>query len=513
HIDTWCLQQYYPQAGDTGSFARKIERYVGVSFSKQPGLRPSMYTFLWRLYELTGDAAYVQVLHHANDNRLEGLPHDLFADDPAAFQKGVRGVIEREGAEVRVGSVNKEQWHLALLRSGRGGQARVAWLDYDAGGGHGHLDGMNLGLFAKGLDLMPDFGYPPVHYGGWKGPRFNWYVRTAGHNTVVVDGRDQKRPSEGRTTLWADGDLFRAIRASGPGLMEAQQYERTVALIDLSEEDAYVVDLFRVVGGTDHAKFMHSHFGQLTTQGLALQPVEDYGLETQMRGFRGGPARPGWSADWKVEDRYQYLPPGSEVHLRYTDLTTDAQACAAEAWVSLSGFGPYADAWIPRLMVRRRAKEGPLASAFVGVIEPYAGASNIAEIRRLLLETPEGRPYPDAHVAVEVLLTDGRQDLFVAADVENPLGLSPSRAEGLVQKDRGVRLEGELCWVRQDGAGEVRRVALCRGRSVRVGDVEVVLKGEAGFIEVGFEQGRPAVVAGRAEDVQDVQVGGRSVWR
>ena len=49
---------------------------------------------------------------------------------------------------------------------------------------------------------------------------------------------------------------------------------------------------------------------------------------------------------------------------------------------------------------------------------------------------------------------------------------------------------------------------------MRAGDVEVVLKGEADFIEIGLEQGRrPAVVAGRAEDVQDVRVKGKSVWK
>ena len=58
-----------------------------------------------------------------------------------------------------------------MLRSGRGREARAAWLDYDSGGRHGHADALNLGLFAKGLDLLPDFGYPPVQYGGWGAPR------------------------------------------------------------------------------------------------------------------------------------------------------------------------------------------------------------------------------------------------------------------------------------------------------------------------------------------------------
>ena len=44
-------------------------------------------------------------------------------------------------------------------------------------------------------------------------PRANWYKMTAGHNTVVVDGQDQQE-AEGRTTLWAEGESFKAIRFS-----------------------------------------------------------------------------------------------------------------------------------------------------------------------------------------------------------------------------------------------------------------------------------------------------------
>jgi len=248
HIDTWCLQKYYPQSGDTGTFAHPVTQYIGVPFSKNPGLDPSMFTFLWQLYEITHDPAFVQALYHANGNSVEGLPYDLFADDPAAFQKAVQDVIAREGSIIKVGSVNKQEWHLAVLRSGRGADERALWLDYDAGGGHGHQDGMNLGLFAKGLDLMPDFGYPPVQYGGWSGPKFSWYVSTAGHNTVVVDGQSQPAAA-GKTTLWADGKTFKAIRASGPELIQGQQYERTVAMVDISEKDSYVLEVFRVMGG------------------------------------------------------------------------------------------------------------------------------------------------------------------------------------------------------------------------------------------------------------------------
>ena len=36
-----------------------MENYVGVAFSRDSGLEPSMYAFLWHLYRETGDAAYI----------------------------------------------------------------------------------------------------------------------------------------------------------------------------------------------------------------------------------------------------------------------------------------------------------------------------------------------------------------------------------------------------------------------------------------------------------------------
>ncbi len=178
-IDTWCAgEKYYPLVGDTGWFAGQITDYAALTFSKdhfldaQSGyslgvLTPSAYTTLWQLYQLRHDAAFAQILWKANGSSADELPYDLAFDDPPAMQWELKQIIGKEGPEVHLASVNKEQWHLAILRSGQGAAERALWLAYDAGGTHGHLNGLNLGLFAHGLDLMPDFGYPPVQFGGW----------------------------------------------------------------------------------------------------------------------------------------------------------------------------------------------------------------------------------------------------------------------------------------------------------------------------------------------------------
>ena len=517
HIDTWFNGEYYPLSGDTGGFALKVTDYPTARATKNPGVGSSMFSFLWRLYEVTGDHAYVQVLYHENGDSADNLPCDLFAADPEGFRKAAADVIHEKGQAVEIGSINKERWCLAMMRSGSGTHARAFWLDYDTGERHSHIDGMNLGLFAKGLDLMPEMGYPPVQYGGWESPRALWVRKTAAHNTVVVDGKDQDNPRErhiGTTTLWADGNRFRAIRASGPAFYGIDQYERTVALADISDEDSYLIDIFRVVGGTDHARFMHSHFGTITARGLSLLPAADYGHDTIMRNFKVDDSPvPGWEVEWKVEDRLGYLPDGSDIRVRYTDLSTDVQACTAESWIPVSSFNESAELWIPSIIVRRHAEKAPLASTFVSIIEPYEKSSKILRLLRLPLVTEGGKPYPDANVALEISLTDGQRDVFIAADVENPLKLEPSHAsERILAAGKPVlRFDGELCLVRFDRDENVRYIALCRSKSLTIENFEIILAQEKDFVEIRVDENTATVLKGKPEDIRELNFRGRRI--
>ena len=505
HIDTWCLHEYYPNEGDGGTFGKKLDRYIGLEFPINPGILPSNASFFSKLYELTDDPSLLQVLHHANGSSVDGLPHDLFAENPAEFQRIVRDVISKHGVLPEVGSINKKEWHLAILRSGTGPLARALWLDYDSGGRHCHADGMNIGLFAKGLDLMPDFGYPPVQYGGWESPKAMWYRGSTSHNLVVVNGKRLSN-AEGETTLWGIGKGFRVVRASAAELIEGNQYERTVALIDISERDAYALDILRVVGGTDHAKFMHSSFGTFETSGLRLSSAPEYGHGAQMRNFQADPApKPGWSVDWKIDDRYGYLSADTDIHLRYVDLTDDAQAMTAESWVSISGFNSADEAWIPTVVTRRRAAEGDtlLASTFVNIIEPYEGASNISNSRRMTLNSADGSPCAASNVAVEIQLADGRSDLIVALDVEDPLQLNASRDENelIIQPDWVLKFCAELCCVRKHPDGTVQSIVMGQGDYVRIGEIEIELTEKVEFIEIDLDE-KQIRVPGMADDFQ-----------
>ncbi|MBI5095552.1 MAG: heparinase II/III family protein [Candidatus Hydrogenedentes bacterium] len=499
HIDTKCLDAYYPSSGDAGGFGAKGQAYAGVAFNKNPGINPSMYSFLWDLYKLTDDSAFVQVMYQQNEHKVDGLPYDLLAADPAAFQQQVKAVIDKVGASVPLKSVNKQQWHLAILRSGEGDQRRALWFDYDSGGPHSHADGMNVGYYAKGLDLVTDFGYPPVGYGGWGAPKSRWYISTFAHATVAVDGQNQKA-ADGKTTLWADGNRVRAVRAAAPEMIGGKRFERTLVMVDLDASDSYVVDCFRVEGGKDHAKFFQSHFGAVETTGLTLVPGEDYGFETPMRNFRhDANAKPGWTADWTIEDWYKYLAPGKQAHLRYIDLTNDADANLAEAWIETATMERTPD-WIPRIMTRRRGSD-PLQSTFVSVFGAYDAMPTVTGARRLDLEFPGGQALKDTYAGIEIDRADGKRDICLIPDSEAPVEV--------LEPSTGIHFRGHLAVVTMGSA--VERIALYGAEWITTKDLDLRLDGKPEYVEIVFENEVARIAAGNAQTLLKITRNGTAV--
>jgi len=533
HADTWVDQSYYPKVGDTGVIGQKETHYAGAQFLKNPiQERPSMYAFLsmysffWKLFELTNDTVYVQILFRENDSRPDGLPFDLLCDDPSGFRSRVQTVIDEAGEKAAETSVNKTGWCLGLLRAGVSPHQRTVWLDYDVGGNHCHADAMNLGLFAYGLDIIPGFGYPPVQFGGWTSPRSIWYRKTAAHNTVVVDGQDQilnigqreteplavqlnpeKKLVRGRTTLWAVGKNIQAIRATGPdvyGAVKLKQYERTLVLVDMSESASYVLDVFRVIGGRDHAKFLHGHFGTLETRGLNLAPDPDFGMDTQMRNFqRDASPASGWSATWRFRDVHSYLPDSAAVFLRYVDLTRNATAFTAETWVAF-GFNNSDEAWLPSLVVRNHSDAAPLATNFVGILEPFETAPLVRGVKRYDVNDRQSVRYSDMNVALEVELVNGSRDIVVAMDAENPLAAAPSLPTEKCARVPAWNLEtdAELCCVRVNRERQVQSIAFARGRYVECAGASLSLTRPADFFEITVDNGRPVVLTGDEADIE-----------
>ncbi|MBP1991975.1 heparinase II/III domain-containing protein [Paenibacillus eucommiae] len=146
---------------------------------------------------------------------------------------------------------------IGMLSIGRGLEQTQLYLSFvPKYGFHYHSDPLSLNLFAKGQELLPDLGYTYT--------KSNYFTVSAiGHNTVVVDSRDmdletdQQARDGGRIEAFITADAtFQMMRASyNHAFPEMNTYSREPWLVSFPDGDGhegYVVDLFRVSGGSRH---------------------------------------------------------------------------------------------------------------------------------------------------------------------------------------------------------------------------------------------------------------------
>ena len=119
-------------------------------------------------------------------------------------------------------------------------------------------------------------------------------------------------------------------------------------------------------------------------------------------------------------------------------------------------------------------------------------------MRRLPLKNSAGETLSDANVAVEIQLADGRSDLIVASDVENPMKLASAGSDGIfIQPDWNIQFTGDLVWLRRDKRGGFERASICRGTSLKMEKSEIALEGKMEFAEFEFKGSRPVRVQDR----------------
>jgi hypothetical protein len=272
---------------------------------------------------------------------------------------------------------------------------------------------------------------------------------------------------------------FQVIRASAPELNDGNRYERTIALVDVDDETFYVIDVFRVSGGTNHTKFTQSHFGPLATYGLDLSPAPDYSHETQTRNFQlDAGAKPGWLGLWTVEDQNKLLPEPTALGLAYTSFTREATAGTSEAWIATGGYDATTEQWVPRLVEQRDAGDGTLESTFVAVYEPYSGKGPKVRPQRKIDADTTLESLSDLHVKLQQAenldtMFKNLSDSHVVLQIEHPGGgydmvllRDPAEPGITVSGLRSARLfetDGNLAWVRFNAEEKLVHAGLAQG--------------------------------------------------
>lgn len=167
---------------------------------------------------------------------------------------------------------------VALLEAGQGDKRLGLSLYYgDAAGGHGHYDRLNVQMWADGLPIMPEDGYPTP----FTRPDFYEWRRagTYKHYEVMIDELPQMTLVAGHLLALGVSPEVQYAEASAeeayPNL--ASLYRRTCALVDISPEQSYLLDLFRVRGGSQHDWCYHAGAPDMTITGGKPGPVQAKG--------------------------------------------------------------------------------------------------------------------------------------------------------------------------------------------------------------------------------------------
>lgn len=315
---------------------------------------------------------------------------------------------------------------------------RELWVTFGKDDQHDHMDGLNLGLVAYQLDLLPDLGYP-VRMDGSDEVN-HWVSGTLSHNTVLVNGKQQVPAYVGTPIHFDDSDYVKLFDIDASRNYEwTDQYRRTSAMIQIDEENSYIVDLFRVSGGTKHEFSFHAAEGAVTVDGLSLteQASGTYaGVNTTWGEMPSGDIstrNPGYywlknvstdsapgdqfSVDWNVLDNYNVYGQGrraqTDVHVKLTmlgDYDSVSMADGIPPQKSLDSPESY------RYVIVKNEGAEEQNSIFTSVIEAYRGTSNIASIELLPVFNPDNSPASDSEVrAIRVTLTNGRVDTIVNA--------------------------------------------------------------------------------------------------
>ncbi len=382
--------------------------------------------------------------------------------------------------------LKKSQSHLfagfghVILGRGEGKNQLQAHLHFSPLGVHGHNDMLNIIIFAKGHEFIPDFGYTHTLLRAWSSS-------TLGHNTVLIDRKEQYYRKDnhnlGNLLLYdASNAEIKVVEAEGLRaydriVEDLKDYRRLIALVAVSEEDAYVVDIFWVKGGHQHDWVIHTaggpkgdepqkievnlnmkrRPGTLLGKKKRFQDVKlwldevpeerdsEYGLIDNLR-------TASTDKTWRGEIRFLNDQSSS---LRLTMLGgVESEVILGDAPNPRSANHdpnpPQAiyNSKTKILIVRRRASE----STFAAVWEPYSVRPFIREVRALKVKCD----VPGAF-GMSITLSDGREDyILIGPKVDSEL-----RAEG-------IKLVGRFGWIRK-AKGKVERMYLLAGTELAAG--------------------------------------------
>jgi len=454
--------KWYPTMGDAGHW----KGFEAGRYWRSEWMGP--------LLAASGDPLIAKAL--ANSPRGQGQ-----------YGKKVAEVINRVGKEIEWTSRNFSTLGLAIVESGSGDFRRGLSCYYGGTTAHGRFDRLNFNLFNSRGPLTPGLGYPHMS----SPERHEWTANTASHNTVVVDARKQVNREPGHLNTLRVTPTVQAVEIDGNVAYRGivSQYKRSLVFVDVDEKNSYLIDIFRVAGGSQHDYSLHGGSGNVTIEGIEL--------DAQKGGTLAGP-------DVKFRERYD-CDAGNYRGSGYQYLFSVEKGCCEKAgfvvtWDHWKGKTPFLRVHVPRgtaeqalfasglppfgstddalryMFLRngscpprnqqhkngkRVFAAGDLQSTFVTVLELLYDAPFITSVERV--SGVKGMRNTD--VALSITRDDGTTDLLVCLETPSEVRVREMTLQGRIG----------LCTVGADG--RTLRLALLDGNSLSIGESSATVTG------------------------------------
>ena len=396
------------------------------------------------------DPIFAQAAYYICKNDIGGMDLTGFSESPDVIREKIEAVIAQYGL-YQPGCTLLTGYGFAALRDGDAGDMfvdpaktnqRSIWLYFGRNMGHGHLDKMNLGIHAYGMDLSPELGYPR-YADALDKHRVSMTKNTVSHNTVVVNDTPQTASIVGDPIHYDITDFVKLIDVADEGAYRdtVNEYRRTAAMLKIDAQDSYIVDFFRVSGGEKHCYSFHGaeQWG-IETTGLSLTSQTDaegnyvgtyagcdlpYPINADVEDLTGArylinvDRQTGsigdFSVDYSICDTWNVLGAGAhaptDVHLKLSMLGNFDEVTLADC------IPPENKPGNPNLLryVLAIRKGDAVKSCYTALIEPYCGTSKIASFTALPVTKEGSSVCPMEARAVKVTLTNGRVDYIVNA--------------------------------------------------------------------------------------------------
>ena len=337
------------------------------------------------------------------------------------------------------------------LRSGPHGRGGVLALNASDWGGHHHFDSLNLYDWQDGRELLSDLGYL------WDHPDKKNLYRTFAHNLVMIDGTEQQRRGRGgQFHLFATAPGVKVMEASSRAYPQTSQYRRTCAQVDHGDQGSYVLDIFRVAGGSTIDYVLHGPNESVTYTGLDLVPrpaADELGKDrciATLTNTRQGDGQHAWQASWTFEDNASFNV--------WSAGGAGETVIVGDGWGQRNHRNLDKGATLPYLI---RRVEGRKSVAFVSVFgDSGQGQRLVRGVRRM--DVSAGTPPDSIAVAVE---TTAGTDVIVSQLEQGGLTLGTER-NGAVP----LKTDGRFVAILADG-DKPSQAMLVGGRFLEIGDV------------------------------------------